>query len=66
MNIFVDTFDIKHAYIVFDKYRKPAIRTIHNYLKPFDIIPCGRYGLWAYLWSDEAIMSGKKAAEKLL
>jgi len=64
--VFVDTVDIKYGYVVFDKDRKPAIKTIHNYLKPFDIIPCGRYGLWAYLWSDEAILSGKKAAEKLL
>ena len=63
---YLDTYDIKYGYVIFDKNRKPSIKKIHEFLKPHDIIPCGRYGLWAYLWSDEAIMSGKKAAEKLL
>ena len=63
--MFSDTFDIKYGYVIFDKDRKPAIEAIHKYLKTVNIIPCGRYGLWAYLWSDEAILSGKKAAEIL-
>ena len=64
--VFLSTCDIKYAYVVFDKERKPAIKKIHNYLKTKNIMPCGRYGLWAYLWSDEAILSGKKAAENVL
>ncbi len=63
--VYLDTIDIKYGYVIFDKERKPAIQKIHNYLKSVDIIPCGRYGLWAYMWSDEAILSGKKAAEKI-
>ena len=63
--VLLDTFDIKYGYVIFDKNRKSAVKKIHTYLKMKDIIPFGRYGLWAYLWSDEAIMSGKKAAEKL-
>ena len=62
---YLDTYDIKYGYVIFDKNRKQSVGKIHKYLKSKDIIPCGRYGLWAYLWSDEAIMSGKKAAEKL-
>jgi UDP-galactopyranose mutase len=61
--IFTDTIDIKLAYILFDFDRKESVDKIHTYLKSKDIIPFGRYGLWAYLWSDEAILSGKKAAE---
>ena len=64
--IYLDTYDIKYGYVIFDKNRKPSVKRIHNYLESHDIVPCGRYGLWAYLWSDEAIMSGKKAAEKFL
>jgi protoporphyrinogen oxidase len=64
--VFQDTYNIKYGYVIFDEERKPAVKEIHDYLKGKDIIPFGRYGLWAYLWSDEAIMSGKKAAEKLL
>lgn len=59
------TSQVKYGYVIFDENRKPAIKVVHDYLSKFDIIPCGRYGLWKYLWSDEAILSGKKAAEKL-
>jgi len=38
---------------------------VHDYLKSHNIIPFGRYGQWSYLWSDEAILSGKRVAEKL-
>ena len=64
--VFLDTYDIKYGYVIYDKEKKSAVKKIHNFLKPFNIIPCGRYGLWAYLWSDEAILSGKKAAENAL
>ena len=64
--VFLDTYDIKYGYVLYDKEKKSAVKIIHDYLKSFNIIPCGRYGLWAYLWSDEAMMSGKVAAEKLL
>ena len=64
--VYLDTYDIKYGYVIYDKNRRPSIKKIHDFLKPLDIIPCGRYGLWAYLWSDEAIMSGKVAAEKLI
>ena len=45
-------------------YLNDAIKIIHEYLKTIDVIPFGRYGIWAYLWSDEAMLSGKKVAEK--
>jgi len=35
-------------------------------LKSVDVIPTGRSGLWTYFWSDEAILSGRKAAETAL
>jgi protoporphyrinogen oxidase len=63
--IYQDTIDIKYGYVIYDENRKPAIKIVHDYLKSVGIIPCGRYGKWAYLWSDEAILSGKKAVEEL-
>ena len=60
--IFSDLHDIPYAYIIYDQNRKPAVRTIHDYLKKHDLYPCGRYGQWGYLWSDEAILSGRRAA----
>ena len=63
--IFQDVMDIKYAYVLFDPQRKPAVRLIHEYLRENDVYPCGRYGEWAYLWSDEAILSGRHAAQML-
>lgn len=60
--IFEDTIDIRYAYVVYDAARKRAVRAIHEYLKGIDIYPCGRYGEWGYLWSDEAILSGRRTA----
>jgi protoporphyrinogen oxidase len=64
--VYLKSIDIKYGYVIFDEERKPAVRKIHDYLKSINIIPFGRYGMWAYLWSDEAILSGKKAGEKLI
>jgi UDP-galactopyranose mutase len=63
--VYQHTYDIKYGYVIYDQHKKQSVKEIHDFLKPYNIIPCGRYGLWAYLWSDEAIMSGKVAAEKL-
>jgi UDP-galactopyranose mutase len=63
--VFQDVMDIKYAYVLFDRERKPAVRLIHEYLRANDVYPCGRYGEWAYLWSDEAILSGRHAAQML-
>lgn len=59
------TRDIKYAYCIYDHNRREALRVIHQWLKSQDIVPCGRYGLWTYFWSDEAIMSGFKAADSV-
>lgn len=57
------TFDIPFAYAIYDFARKPALDTILPWLRQNDVIPCGRYGLWTYFWSDEAMLSGRKAAQ---
>jgi protoporphyrinogen oxidase len=59
------TRDIKYAYCIYDQQRRDALRVIHQWLKSQDILPCGRYGLWTYFWSDEAILSGFKAGESV-
>ena len=62
--IYTKTIDVKLGYVIFDKERKESINIIHDYLKSKRILPFGRYGLWAYLWSDEAILSGKKVVDQ--
>ncbi len=64
--VFQDVVYVEYGYVIYDHNRKEAVRTIHEYLHSLDIHACGRYGAWEYLWSDEAVMSGKAAAECVL
>lgn len=56
-------YDVRYAYCIYDMQRQESLRTIFKWLRSHDITPAGRYGLWTYFWSDEAMLSGKKAAE---
>ena len=57
------THDIPLGYCIYDEARRQALPVIRRWLSDVDIVPGGRYGLWTYFWSDEAMLSGKKAAE---
>ena len=63
--VFRDLLFQKYGYVVYDHIRKEVVQEIHDYLHAFDIHPCGRYGAWEYLWTDETILNGKAAAEKV-
>ncbi|OGT31588.1 MAG: hypothetical protein A2W28_07325 [Gammaproteobacteria bacterium RBG_16_51_14] len=58
------TYDIRYGYCIYDEHRRASLPLIKDWLKSVNIVPGGRYGLWTYFWSDEAIMSGKKAANQ--
>jgi protoporphyrinogen oxidase len=60
------TYDIPYAYCIYDRERKPAVRTIREWLTARHILPAGRYGLWSYFWSDESMMSGLQTGESAL
>ena len=57
---------LHHANIIFDLDRAAALKTVHGYLDEIGVAYCGRYGEWAYLWTDDAFKSGETAAEKAL
>lgn len=57
------TQDIPFGYCIFTDERRASLAVIKRWLNEVGIVPCGRYGLWAYFWSDEAVLSGKKGAE---
>jgi UDP-galactopyranose mutase len=57
------TRNIPYAYCIYDAARRHALAEIKRWLDDVGIVPGGRYGLWTYFWSDEAILSGKKSAE---
>jgi protoporphyrinogen oxidase len=58
--------NVSHANVIFDHERADAVKVIHAYLDDLDIGYCGRYGEWAYLWTDESFVSGERAAEAVL
>lgn len=64
--VMTTTYDIRLAYCIFDQQREAAVKCIADWLATRDIITCGRYGLWTYFWSDEAMVSGLDGADVAL
>jgi len=59
------TIFIKHAYVIYDRFRSEHLPRIMQFLRANQIYPLGRYGLWEYTTMEEAILQGKEAAEAL-
>ncbi len=57
---------IRYANVIFDLERAASLETVHGYLDDLGIAYCGRYGDWAYMWTDESFKSGEQAAERAL
>jgi len=64
--LFKNTLHVEYANVIFDLDCRAALQTVHGYLKDLGIKYCGRYGDWAYIWTDEAFLSGERAANELL
>ncbi len=62
---YLGEIDIPYGYVLYDHDRSSALKIIHQFLDENGISYCGRFGQWAYLWSDEALLSGKECAESL-
>jgi protoporphyrinogen oxidase len=61
-----DAVFVPYANIIFDHPRAEALATVHGFLDDVRIRPCGRYGEWAYFWTDDSYRSGERAAERAL
>jgi len=55
-----------YAQVIFDLERANALDIVHGYLDELGIAYCGRYGEWLYIWTDEAFISGERAAQRAL
>jgi hypothetical protein len=64
--LFKDVMHIDYANVIFDLERAEALKIVQGYLDELGIGYCGRYGDWAYIWTDESFISGENAAEKIL
>jgi protoporphyrinogen oxidase len=56
----------RYANVIFDMDRPSAVATIHAFLDEIGVHYCGRYGNWDHAWTDEAFLSGEKAAQMAL
>ena len=63
---FIDIKYKKYANVIFDKNYDTSRNFIINYFKKLNVDFVGRFGAWAYLWSDQCFMSGKATAQKIL
>ncbi len=56
---------IRYANVLFDLARAENLRVVQDWLAEHGVVPAGRYGEWAYLWTDDSIVSGWAAAERV-
>lgn len=63
---YLGDINIDYGYVIYDFNRKKSLEIIHKFLDDNGIYYCGRFGAWAYLWSDQALISGKKIADRLV
>ena len=52
--------------VIFDHDRPKCLKLVHDYLKDVGVAYCGRYGDWAYIWTDESFISGERAANMVM
>ena len=64
--LFSDAKLVPYANVIFDLDRAASLKIVHGYLDEIGINYCGRYGEWAYIWTDESFISGEKAAQRVL
>lgn len=55
--------DIKYANVMFNRDYGKNRDVILDFLQKNNIYSIGRYGNWAYLWSDQSFLSGMQTAE---
>ena len=56
----------RYGNVIYDHERLAALATVHGYLDEIGLIYAGRYGEWNHLWTDEAFLSGERAAERAM
>ena len=64
--LFRHAMHIPYANVIFDLESTPATKAVHGFLDDIGIGYCGRYGDWAYIWTDQSFVSGENALHKAL
>lgn len=63
--IFMHHKQLPWGNVVFDLGMEERRDLVRGWLEQIGIISAGRFGEWDYLWSNQAFMSGMKAAQKI-
>lgn len=64
----IDFVDVRHqrwGNVLFDHDRAAAVELVRAYVEGLGIRLAGRYGEWAYYWTDDALVSGWRAADDI-
>lgn len=64
--LFMDHRRVRDGNVIFFKGMEEKRRQCHEWLAAHDICWAGRFGEWDYLWSNQAFMSGRRAADRVL
>lgn len=62
--LFVDYRIMPYGNVICLKRTEEDLPDIISWLKGVGIVPIGRFGQWEYLWSDQAFLSGYRAAKR--
>ena len=57
---------VPFANVIYDLDRATALQEVRDHLRETGLHSCGRYGAWDHAWTDEAFLSGERAAESVL
>lgn len=61
-----DINDISYGYPIYDRDYKAARTLILGFLHRHNIIPCGRYGAWQYMSMEDALLDGRRVADRMM
>src|SRR5215469_12787168 len=64
--LFRHAMHIPYANVIFDLESTASAAVVHGFLDDINIGYCGRYGDWAYIWTDQSFVSGENALQKVL
>jgi protoporphyrinogen oxidase len=64
--LFRHAMHIPYANVIFDLESTQSAAAVHGFLDDIGIGYCGRYGDWAYIWTDQSFVSGENALQKVL
>jgi protoporphyrinogen oxidase len=64
--LFRHAMHIPYANVIFDLECQPAVSKVHDWLREVGVHYCGRYGDWAYIWTDQSFASGERAAQRAI